>query len=381
MLQYNKNYLQVKDYIYFFALSVFLVSTIFSATMWTYSLGDDFKLFLKITRYVAYIVCIIKIFLDKYYFNDFWKIAIILFFILIAGYFAAATHLFTYSFIFISSYGVEKKTLIKCVACIQFCLWLIIVFSSQIGLNVDHIFDAGTRNRHGLGFTWATTPAIMFLFILLEYMYIRKKKIKSIEYIVILIICYILYRFTDSRFTFLLSVMSTVCFWLLNNVNIIELVMKKMKIVWIMMPSLIAFFSYFIHRNYRPESWMWKKFNDLLSDRLRLGNSAIEKYGITLFGQKIEWITRGYQAREAMYNYVDCSYLKMLIQEGAIFLGICLIIYTYLLLKSIREEDYHLCGCILIVLVYCITEAFLLHLMYNPFPLLAVSYLSERKKE
>ncbi len=379
MWKYKKIYLQTKDYIYFFALFVFLISTILSNTIWAYSLGDSFQIFLKLMRYFSYILCVYKIVSENYFFSDLWKIAIVMVFALIAGYFTTGTLLFTYSFIFISSYKIDKLTLIKCTVCIQFCLWLIIVLSSQIGLNIDYIFDAGARDRHGLGFTWTTTPAIMFFFIFLEYVFIRKKRTSNIEYIIILILSYVLYQFTDTRLTFFLTVTATICFWLLNNVSVIELIMKKMRFLWIMMPLLIAVFSYFIHRNYETGNWVWEKFNNLLSGRLKLGSSAINKYGITLLGQKVEWIGQGYQAREGIYNYVDCSYLQILIQDGVIFLGICLIMYSFILLRSIQEEDYHLCGCILVILVFSITEPFLLNLMFNPFPLLAVSYLGERK--
>ncbi|EOS69036.1 hypothetical protein C818_02913 [Lachnospiraceae bacterium MD308] len=381
MLQYNKKYLQTENYIYFFALFVFLTSTILSRTIWSYSLGESFNVFLKLMRYVSYIVCMFKIASENYYFSDFWKIVLIVLFAVIAGYRSGGTLIFTYSFIFLSSYKIEKRMIIKSAVCIQFCLWLIIVISSQVGLNLDYIFDAGTRNRHALGFTWTTTPTIMFFFIFLEYMYIRKKRIKNIEYILFLVVSYVLYRLTDTRFVFVLSILAIICFWLLNHIKIVKLIMEKFRLVWIMMPTFIAVCSCYFYCNYVTGNWMWEKFNNLLSGRLKLGSSAFKMYGITMFGQEIEWIGHGYQAKEGIYNYVDCSYLHILIQDGAIFLGICLMMYTFILLKAIQEEDYHLCGCILLILVFSITEPFLLNLMFNPFPLLAVSYLGERKKE
>ena len=367
--------------IYVFILIIYFASSILSKTIWIYSLDTNFEYLLKLVRYFAYIVCMFKILFDNYYFKDLWKMAIILMFILVAGYFSASTLLFTYIFIFVSSYKIEKKTIIICSVSMQFLMWLIIVISSQIGLNEDYIFDVGTRNRHSLGFTWTTTPAVFLFFMSLEYMYLRKKRIKNIEYIIILIMSYVLYHLTNARFTFGLSVIATVCFWLLNNTKFFLLFIKKLRFIWILMPVIITVFSYSIHRYYEIGNWMWEKFDNLLSGRLKLGNSAVEQYGIKLFGQPIEWITHSYQAKEGVYNYVDCSYLQILIQYGVVFLGICLGMYTYILLKSTREEDYHLCGCILVILIFCITEPFLLNLTFNPFNLLSVSYMGERKKK
>ena len=99
--------------IYVFILIIYFASSILSKTIWIYSLDTNFEYLLKLVRYFAYIVCMFKILFDNYYFKDLWKMAIILMFILVAGYFSASTLLFTYIFIFVSSYKIEKKTIIK----------------------------------------------------------------------------------------------------------------------------------------------------------------------------------------------------------------------------------------------------------------------------
>lgn len=379
MRKYDKKYIKTNNYIYIFALLVFLVSTILSKTMWVYSAGGTFGLFLKAIRYVSYLACMLKIVFDDFYFSDFWKIGVFVILVLAISYFSASMIIFTYSLLFVASYKIEKKMIMKYAVCIQSCILFIVIFTSQIGLNIDYIFDAGGRDRHGLGFSWTTTAAVFMFFISLEYIYIREKKIKIIEYVILLTLNYILYRLTNTRLTFYLSEMSIIFFWLLNNVKFVRVIMEKMRWIWIMMPFVITVFSYYIHHNYITGSWIWEKFNDLLSGRLALGKTALEKYEIKIFGQKIDWIGYGYQAKEGVYDYVDCSYLQMLLQYGIALLAICLIIYAYILVRSTRERDYYLCGCILIVLAYSITEPFLLNLMFNPFPLLAVSYLKERK--
>lgn len=376
-----KKYVRIPNYIYAFAIFIFLTATILSKTMWVYSIGDSFEFMLKVIRYVAYIICIFKMFFDTYYFSDFYKIFLLLFLVLVICVCSKSTILYTYIFVFLASYGMGKKMIIKCAVCIQAILLFIIVCCSQTGMNIDYIFDLGSRNRHGLGFTWTTTSAVLFFFIVLEYIYIRQKRMKQVEYVIILILSYVLFRLTDAKLTFALTAMSLVCFWLLSNVKVIELLMRKMRYIWLMMPLLITLFSYHIHRNYKTGSWMWEKLNNFLSGRLKLGNSAIERYGIKLLGQPVEWIGYSYREQTGVYNYVDCSYLQILIQYGLVFLGICLFIYTYILIKSTREGDHYLSGCILIILFFNITEPFLMNLMVNLFPLLAVSYLGQRESK
>ena len=96
--------------------------------------------------------------------------------------------------------------------------------------------------------------------------------------------------------------------------------------------------------------------------------------------KQLKSIENSYKENSGVYNYVDCSYLQILLEYGIVFLLICVLMYSYILYKAYQENNIYLCCCIIIILVFSITEPRLLNLMYNPFPLLAVSYLRSKER-
>lgn len=144
-------------------------------------------------------------------------------------------------------------------------------------------------------------------------------------------------------------------------------------------------FSLVLHWSYNPENQVWRNLNDLLSGRLALGKSAILKYGVSLFGQEITWI--GFSLKKdniynaSGYNYVDCSYLQILLQFGILFLIAVVGIYTVAVYRAVKQGDYYLVWILLIVLLFAITEPKLMYFTFNPFPMMTFFRLSKPKLE
>ena len=116
----------------------------------------------------------------------------------------------------------------------------------------------------------------------------------------------------------------------------------------------------------------------------------MEEFGIRLLGQKIDWVGYGglghvFQSLDREYNYVDCSYIQMMLEYGVIFLAIVVGIYTIAVYRAVKEEDWYLVFALLIVLGFGITEPRLMNFAFNPFPLMAFCRLRqpeiERRKE
>ena len=156
---------------------------------------------------------------------------------------------------------------------------------------------------------------------------------------------------------------------------------EKTKWLWVAVPTIIASIAIAIHAFYSPESIIWQKLNDILSGRLQLGKDAIADFGFTLFGQYIEWkgFSIGHLSGEG-YNYVDCSYLQLILEYGSIFLILILILYSFVIYKCIKKKNYYLLWSIVFVLVLSITEPRLMNLAFNPFPVIFLCEIEGEKK-
>ncbi len=87
-------------------------------------------------------------------------------------------------------------------------------------------------------------------------------------------------------------------------------------------------------RFYDPENPVLAWIDELFSGRLRIGQSGLDKYGISLTGQWIEMIGNG-QANEVVgeYNFIDCAYLMILLQNGIIFFAVIMLLNQYIIKK------------------------------------------------
>ena len=103
------------------------------------------------------------------------------------------------------------------------------------------------------------------------------------------------------------------------------------------------------------------------------GQNALRTYGLSLFGQEVEWVGYGIGAKEGVYNYVDSSYLRIAIQNGIIPLLVVLSIYCKMLKEASDQNNIIVIITILFVLLLCFTEPRLFDFAFNPFPLLSLS--------
>lgn len=367
------------------ALILFLAANILDMSIMGYRENNEsttFNYITKMVRYMSYVICIVKIVYENIYKRKQLGFIFVTVFILLLSYLGSSDKtMVLYLLFFVAAVGISSEQVIRVYMFTQGALLSFLVIGSQLGIVQDYVRTGGGRVRHFLGFSWTTTSAILFLFILLQYIFIKKGKLSLIENMIMIGVSSFFYVMTDSRFAFLICGASVVFFWLFNKVIEKGMFVVSLKKYVILLPYLIGFFAIALHFYYNPNSNIYYKLNDLLSDRLRLGQSAIETYGISLVGKPIEWI--GFSISEnlkGVYNYVDCSYIQIMLNYGLIFMVMILLLYGLLLKNSIENKKYYLTWLVIIILVFSITEPRLCNLTFNPFILLTVTEITERRK-
>jgi hypothetical protein len=336
--------------------------------------NDFFKLIFKYMRYICYLLAVIKIVKDGLYKKQIAEILIMGMFVVLAVMGSGNKTLIFYFLILLAAKDVEKSRIIKITLFVQTAVMVLIISMSQIGILPDNIADADTRARHSLGFEWANTAPFFYFFMMMSYIYLRKEKLRVIEIIIMEAINYVFYILTDTRMSFALSSLMLVYVFLMKFYwqNRSDKIQKNKFLI--LAPAVMCIAAIGIHVFYNPDNNRWQSLNTLLSGRLKLGRDGIEKYGVSLFGTPIEWIGFGSNAPKGTYNYVDSSYVQIMLEYGIIFLAIIVVLYMYIMYMAVKEKDFYLQTMILFVVIFSITEPRLLHLAYNPFPFLAISY-------
>ena len=82
--------------------------------------------------------------------------------------------------------------------------------------------------------------------------------------------------------------------------------------------------------------------NRLLSQRLRFVHLGMATWRIKLFGNSVTWNTDASQ-----YNYIDSSYINILVCYGLIIFLVTVISLTILCIRSVQVKDRYLCIALL----------------------------------
>lgn len=274
----------------------------------------------------------------------------------------------------------NSRRVIRFIMYIQLISLIVIVGSSIVGFLPDKIFDPQTRARHCLGFDWTTTPAMLLTFISLEYYYLRDKSIKLIELIVVIIANYLIYVYTDARMCFLIICLASLIIFLYRfSFNFNKKIMNRLAIISVTFPTIICIISLCIHAFYSSSNGLLGKLNSLLSGRLALGRTALDTYEISFFGQFIKWVGNTQQSTVLEYNYVDCSYLQILLSYGIVLLLFVICVYSYILYAATRKKHIYEIIIVTCVLVLSVTEPRLWNLIFNPFPFLIIDAMKKNE--
>lgn len=245
------------------------------------------------------------------------------------------------------------------------------------------IFYRGTTARHSFGFFYSTQLSHIYFFNILAYC-IYRNQLKRTEYFIIVIIASIIFITTGSRNAFILTIVFLICYYMLFNQNNIYiwcyLRRYKEKIIYISKHFYTISFglSFISSMLYNQQSFIFTKLNELLNNRLILGYNAIINYGIHLFGNYIKWIGMTEANTNQLYNYVDNSFLQILLTNGFVFICILLYFFYLLMKKLIDIKNYRLLLCLIFIAIHSLIDPQLLNIEMNIFLVLLVPFIYQK---
>ncbi|SEF84253.1 hypothetical protein SAMN04487934_10427 [Eubacterium ruminantium] len=387
-LQYNISF-DVPVILFFAGLFLHELSVILDTSMWSFAPDNamtPFRFFAKVIRFTAYGLFLMKILYDcKIGKRNIFFVYLSAAIIGLSFLGSRNTTICFYFLIFIAALSISDRTVLFASLLAQSFMLVITVLASLSGI-IENVVkdDRKGRVRDFLGFQWATTGPILFFFIILQVIYLKRGKVNFIEFIIANVINFIFYIYTDSRMVFVMILASTAFFLVFGDV--LEKrgsVTRLLKIPFLMLPWILAVFTIYMHKIYDGSNAFLVSLNKSLSNRLYLGNRAIKEYGIHLFGTKIKWV--GYAVGDegaGQYNFVDCSYLKLTLEYGLVFIMFLLMLYSIIIYRSYKSRNYFAVWVTVFILIFGMTEPRLLNLVFNPFVILAFAggFLSDGKE-
>lgn len=287
----------------------------------------------------------------------------------------------------IASKNISFEKIVKVSLAELSILILFILFSCKIGILENYVyFRADGTARNSLGFKITLFLGAYYLNIVLMYLYLRNEKVRYFEYIFILTLNLIIYRLTNNRSVYFLiyfSVFLSIVLVKIKLPNKLNWVFNQMFSYCIPFCSVVSITLSLLY----DDSKTWTVFlNKALTNRLMLGKEAYLNYGFHMFGNNITMVgaagTEFYTGNvsKSNYNYVDSSYLQIILKCGIIFFIMMCILYTFLCIKEVKKKNIILCICILTIAIQgIINDQFMLP-AYNTFLLAFTELFSKPSK-
>lgn len=241
---------------------------------------------------------------------------------------------------------------------------------SIVGIfHMDIAINEGRVPRYYFGFTFTTYVANYFFHLLFVYFYLRQK-IEFKDTVIIMILNYLIYKYTDTRAVFYGVILMVAVLWLSQwKPKLFSL--KLFGIGCTLFMPFMAGLMLWLCVSYTLRNRTLANLNEALSGRLELGHRAIQKYGYPLFGTDVQWVTgRAGFERTKEYFYVDSSYINGMVTLGVVIMVIMILGFSLMSWKAYKNKNTFLCIILLFLAIHGFTDPQLISLKYNPFLLL-----------
>ena len=203
----------------------------------------------------------------------------------------------------------------------------------------------------------------------LMFVYINHKKPLIFSFLV-LILTYVIFATTDTKSAFIFSTIAII-FYIFYSISLIPAFIEKItglfSVIGAEAALIICLLLQYIYRIRR--NGIGGKLNAILNGRLDLANSAIDNYGINLFGREVEWIGADniYSEVKLAYNYVDSSFLQYILTFGIVYIVLVCLLYTYMGYKANKQKDVALSFIFLVIIGHSMFDPQMMWLDYTPF--------------
>lgn len=327
---------------------------------------------LQLIRYVAYGLFLIKILAENLYEKSkLLPFVLLLLLSCIQAYGNGLREICFLLLILLACGHAEEEDALRLQIIIQL-ICLIGVFTLCIWGIVENkeFYDHGTI-RYTMGFVYINGAGSLLFSSEIAWLYLRREKISIGEVVLFLTGWAVIYSYTDLRTMTLLGCTAVVicylsgfCKWSVQQ--------TPFKWLYMIFPAFMTAFSWILQCFYNGHSQetLMKILNTKLNGRLQLAKSALENYGLSLFGKRIQWIGNADNIVRNKYNYVDCAYIRIPLDFGIVIGLLFVAVYCYIMYKLVRENNRSGCLVLCIVMVCGFMMSVLSGISYNPLLLL-----------
>lgn len=289
-------------------------------------------------------------------------------------------------------FGLSALTVITCVNissdkivknCIRNNIFFasIVVIPALIGIIPNDVYFHEGMTAYSFGFAYySNLPNLVFSIILAAYYSAKNKRRERIILLISIPVQIIMYKLCTVRLTYYLYLIFLVIVMITQFYN----KRKKHKILTFIATVMypIACIVTIIVSLLYQKSGILSKINVMLNYRLGFNAAGFSRYGINLFGTKLQTVSETWDSSYINhYFYIDSGYVNSLISYGIIFFIALLIGYSFLSRYAVKNNQVKLGVWCLIICIYSVINNWLFNVAINPLPVIAFNLMWNSKNQ
>lgn len=268
--------------------------------------------------------------------------------------------------IFFATLNLDFNKILKADIFIKIFIIISLFIFNSLGLATsEFVVTRGEVIRNSYGFYHPNTFGMIIMITFFEFLYLFSNKLKIWHYILgIGLICLIEITSNTRTAMICIAILLLTCLFnkyvkkIVNN-SIVEFFIKNLYLILLVISVIITLM-------YIYEVPLSNEINELLSNRVYLQSVFYNEYGITLFGNNIDY-----------ERTLDNGFLKVLLNFGIITSLFFIVIYWLTFKKCYKEKNYVLIYIFMILLFFSFSESSMFYIYNNIFMI----YLFTNKKE
>jgi hypothetical protein len=279
------------------------------------------------------------------------------------------------AFLLLGSVGISNRKILKTYLISVGCVIFLTVVSALGGFITNLVYDGKNGHiRSSWGFGFPTDMATIILFWLLVFWCVYGARVSDelvllLSFLSLYVAYGIAYSYT-STIGNLLLIVGIILVIIMRSRGKAGFIGGMIRVFAVLAFPLSAAFIFGVVYAYSRGMHFAAVLNDLMSDRIRLSLEAFEKYAITPWGNIVNQVGNGGSTYGVVgYNFIDSSYVLMLIRFGWVFFLLLLLCWEYMAVRA-AKRDYRLLIVMIIIAVHSIAEHHFPEMNVNIFLLL-----------
>lgn len=359
--------------IYIIAYSCFLIAFIISVSQ-AVIYYPALNYIRTALRFVGYLLCIEKLISIKLTNRNYIAFGFFLLAVLLSRYITGIDTLVVDFLMLSAIQNVNIEKLFKTDLIIRLTSFVFLYLTVAIGLVPDSVgYRNGILNRFGLGFNHANRLGVHLLIACLDVLYLFHLKFKIKDWFIILGSSFIVGYIANSRAS-LFGILMIIIYEVASNI-VVKIKKSKVnpntrliKFLSCSGLSLCIMISFLLPILYSMGRLTVQGGNDTIGSRIIKAAYSLAKYGITIFGQKIDVISISEAAKRGIQaNGIDNMYVYILVNFGLVFFIAVMFLCYYTLNFLINCGNYTALICFLILMVFALVENPIIKIECNGF--------------